>query len=132
MSGGAWTDFNLHDPGITILEVLCYALTDLVYRTSYSMPDLLANGGANPYASLHLAPEILSCHPVTITDLRRLVLDVEGVKNAWIEPVTTIRGFLLPPRQTRASADTRSSFDPTGHDERSVSGLDRDLRRRGN
>ena len=91
MSGGAWTDFNLHDPGITIMEVLCYALTDLVYRTSYSVPDLLASGGANPYGSLHLAPEILSCHPVTITDLRRLALDVEGVKNAWIEPVTSTR-----------------------------------------
>ena len=33
LSGKAWTDYNLHDPGVTILEVLCYALTDLVYRT---------------------------------------------------------------------------------------------------
>ena len=24
-----WTDHNAHDPGITILEVLCYAITDL-------------------------------------------------------------------------------------------------------
>ena len=24
-----WTDFNAHDPGITILEQVCYALTDL-------------------------------------------------------------------------------------------------------
>ena len=87
MTGGVWTDFNLHDPGITIMEALCYALTDLGYRISYSIPDLLANAGANPYESLHLAPEILPCHPVTITDLRRLVLDVEGVKNAWIQQV---------------------------------------------
>ena len=29
MSGELWTDHNLHDPGITILELLCYALTDL-------------------------------------------------------------------------------------------------------
>lgn len=88
MSGATWTDFNLHDPGITIMEVLCYALTDLAYRSSYSVPDLLAAGGAEPYESLHLAPQILPCNPVTIVDLRRLVLDVDGVKNAWIEPVS--------------------------------------------
>ena len=29
-----WTDFNVHDPGITILEVLCYAITDLGYRAN--------------------------------------------------------------------------------------------------
>ncbi len=28
-----WTDYNIHDPGITSLEILCYALTDLSYRT---------------------------------------------------------------------------------------------------
>src|SRR5450631_578483 len=87
MSSGTWSDFNLHDPGITIMEVLCYTLTDIAYRSSYSIPDLLAGGGADPYESLHLAPAILPCHPVTLADMRRLVLDVEGVKNAWIEPV---------------------------------------------
>jgi hypothetical protein len=28
-----WTDTNEHDPGITVLEVLCYAITDLQYRS---------------------------------------------------------------------------------------------------
>src|SRR5690242_20401895 len=37
-----WTDYNIHDPGITLLEVLCYALTDLGYRTSLDVKDLLA------------------------------------------------------------------------------------------
>jgi len=27
-----WTDANVHDPGVTVLEVLCYALTDLPHR----------------------------------------------------------------------------------------------------
>ncbi|APR88498.1 hypothetical protein A7982_13847 [Minicystis rosea] len=86
MTGGQWTDFNTHDPGITILEQLCYALSDLSYRAGYEIPDLLAEGGADPYASLHQPAEILTSHAVTPDDLRRLVLDVEGVKNAWIEP----------------------------------------------
>ncbi len=82
-----WTDFNSHDPGITILEALCYVLTDLGYRTGHDIADLLADEGADPYASLHPASEILTTRAVTANDLRRLVLDVEGVKNAWIETI---------------------------------------------
>ena len=32
-----WTDYNEHDPGITILEVLCYAITELGYRTNFNI-----------------------------------------------------------------------------------------------
>ena len=35
MSDGRWTDFNAHDPGITILELVAYALTDLGYRAGH-------------------------------------------------------------------------------------------------
>lgn len=87
LSGKLWTDFNAHDPGITILEQLCYALSDLSYRTGNEIPDLLAEGGADPYRDLHRPAAVLTCRPVTRDDLRRLVLDVEGVKNAWIELV---------------------------------------------
>ena len=41
LSGKLWTDHNLHDPGITILEVLCYALMDLGYRTGFPMNDMV-------------------------------------------------------------------------------------------
>ncbi|HET9397830.1 MAG TPA: hypothetical protein VFO45_03345, partial [Sphingomicrobium sp.] len=37
MSDGRWTDFNVHDPGITILELIAYALTDLGYRANHSV-----------------------------------------------------------------------------------------------
>ena len=33
MGSARWTDYNTHDPGITTLEALCYAITDLAYRT---------------------------------------------------------------------------------------------------
>ncbi|MFH1373538.1 MAG: hypothetical protein ABII79_07080, partial [bacterium] len=42
LAGRVWTDYNVHDPGITILELLCYALTDLSYRASFPVADLLA------------------------------------------------------------------------------------------
>ncbi|MEM6726783.1 MAG: hypothetical protein AAF598_22285, partial [Bacteroidota bacterium] len=35
LSGKIWTDYNHHDPGVTLLEQLCYALTDLGYRTDF-------------------------------------------------------------------------------------------------
>ena len=89
--GHLWTDFNTHDPGITILEQLCYALTDLAYRASHDIPDLLATSGADPYQSLYSAATILTSQPVTLLDLRKLVIDVEGVKNAWIEEIAEPR-----------------------------------------
>jgi hypothetical protein len=32
LSSELWTDYEIHDPGITIMELLCYAITDLEYR----------------------------------------------------------------------------------------------------
>jgi hypothetical protein len=87
LAGETWTDHNAHDPGITILEQLCYALTDLVYRAGYELPDLLAADGQNPYASLHGPAQILPSGAVTIEDLRKIVIDVPGVRNAWIDLV---------------------------------------------
>jgi len=67
-SGKIWTDYNVHDPGVTILEVLCYALTDLGFRTSFKMNDLLTQkNDTHPQIedSLIQAHEILSCNPIT-------------------------------------------------------------------
>ena len=88
LAGHRWTDHNVHDPGVTILEQVCYALTDLAYRIGYDLEDLLAEGAeADPYASLYSPAEVLTTHPVTLTDLRKVIIDVAGVKNAWVEPV---------------------------------------------
>lgn len=38
-----WTDYNPHDPGITILEVLCYAITELGYRADFKINDLISD-----------------------------------------------------------------------------------------
>ena len=32
LGSSLWTDLNTHDPGMTILEMLCYAITDLGMR----------------------------------------------------------------------------------------------------
>ncbi|GMQ48606.1 hypothetical protein [Vibrio sp. 10N] len=43
LSGKVWTDYNTHDPGVTILEQVCFALTDLIYRCDFEVQDVLAN-----------------------------------------------------------------------------------------
>lgn len=85
LAGEQWTDFNPTDPGITILEQLCYAITDLAYRTDHPIPDLLA--GTDLAVALPGPAAILSCDPVTPDDLRKLVLDVDGVRSAVFEPL---------------------------------------------
>jgi hypothetical protein len=72
-SGAEWTDFNLHDPGITILEAICFALTDLSFRTGFTITDILSDAKGNvdyEDQSFHLAPKILNTHPVSINDYR--------------------------------------------------------------
>lgn len=82
-----WTDHNSHDPGITILEQLCYALTDLSYRSEHPLPDLLSQGGEPAYGSIYSPVEILPTSPVTLGDWRKTLIDVPGVGNAWIDRV---------------------------------------------
>ena len=79
LAGHLWTDFNDHDPGITILEQLCYALTDVAYRAAHELPDLLSEPGAT---NLYTPAQILGSRPVTLLDLRKLVIDVDGVIGA--------------------------------------------------
>ena len=83
-----WTDYNVHDPGITTLELLCYVLTDLSYRCSYSIPDLLAtetDTANNIQKQFYSAKQIFPNRAVTINDYRKLLINIEGVKNAWIQ-----------------------------------------------
>jgi hypothetical protein len=83
-----WTDYNIHDPGITILELLSYAMTDLGYRTSLDIKDLLSYkpNEIPDYNSqaFYTAREILTTNPWTVRDYRKLLIDMEGVKNAWL------------------------------------------------
>jgi hypothetical protein len=88
LSGKLWTDYNLHDPGITILEQLLYAITDLIYRTEFAIEDYLAgeDGSIDLEAQgLHEPAEILSCRATTTRDYRKLLLDKVAVAdNVWL------------------------------------------------
>ncbi|MCY7296523.1 hypothetical protein [Alteromonas sp. a30] len=84
-----WTDHNTADPGITLLEVLSFAISDLCYRLDFPVADLLAKNKEKaewePQA-FYLAPDILPSNMVTNRDIRQAILDVKGVKNVAVVP----------------------------------------------
>jgi len=93
LTGKLWTDYNVHDPGITILEALCYALLDLDYRSKLPAADIFArvpaeaSGAAEAAAddNFYSPAQILASNPLTIVDYRKLLSDIRGVRNAWLE-----------------------------------------------
>ncbi|KAA2239997.1 hypothetical protein F0L74_27855 [Chitinophaga agrisoli] len=97
LSGKIWTDYNLHDPGVTILEQLCFAITDLAYRTAFPIDEILADkhGNIDPLQHAFFAKAaILSTCPVTVNDYRKLLLDeIEEVENVWIEPIQSLEQY---------------------------------------
>ena len=93
LSTDVWTDHNVHDPGITILEYLCFGITDLGYRFNFPITDLLYSKEKQHLSvknNAFFAPkEILPCAPLTLNDYRKLIIDhlPAEVQNAWITPL---------------------------------------------
>ena len=91
-SGDHWTDFNYHDPGVTMLEYLIYALMDLSYRSNLPIEDLFLIGTDkfdNEKENLLYAPhDVFPTDPFTAEDYRKMIIDqIKLVKNAWVNPV---------------------------------------------
>lgn len=86
-TSSVWTNLNASDPGITILDQLCFALTELGYCNNFPLKDILTrpDGSLHTNDQLYLPDEILSTSPVTINDYRKYIVDaVDGVNNAVI------------------------------------------------
>ncbi len=109
LSSSLWTNFNDSDPGVTILDQLCYALTELGYCNDFSIEDILthADGQIKFQDQFYLPDEILTCSPVTIDDYRKLILDYEPlVKNVYITLDETILGCYQTYLYLEEEADT--------------------------
>ncbi len=125
-----WTDYNVHDPGITAMEMLNYAITDLAYRASMPMEDILARLSTDTTKDFFTAREILPCNPVTFNDLRKKIIDVEGVENAWILPYTddvcanpiTNPAYFIKCNVSPKSIDLHAESQ-AGYDARNINGL---------
>lgn len=89
-SGQEWTNYNPADPGITILDQLCYALTELGYCTDFPIEDVLTpeSGQINFDGQFFKAPQVLTSAPLTRNDFKRLLVsNIEGIKNLEIATV---------------------------------------------
>lgn len=93
-SGNIWTDYNTHDPGVTMLETLCIALAEVGYRSDYHITDLLEQSGHPHNSSTFLPPEtVLPVSPVTIDDMRKQLLDIDGIRNVRVRPAGNVPEF---------------------------------------
>ncbi len=86
LSGKIWTDYNLHDPGVTILEQICFGLTELAYQSGIKVEEYLSDQhGVIDFRkySLFKPHEILPNSAVTLSDYCKLFIDaipeVDGV-----------------------------------------------------
>lgn len=95
LGGKLWTDYNSHDPGITTLEVLSYAITDLGMRMNLNMEDILASNEVEKdiHKQFLKATEILPSRPLTELDYRKLFIDISfnsslqrPIRNCWLVP----------------------------------------------
>jgi len=113
LSHSIWTDYNAHDPGITSMEALCYALTELAYRNGFDIKDLLSdkNGMIVGGQVLFTAKDIFSNNPLTIDDYRKLLVDLDGVHNAWLFADDTqkdAQGSNIPINEVPVYADCKA------------------------
>ncbi|MCW3162449.1 hypothetical protein [Chryseobacterium oryctis] len=95
-----WTDYNPHDPGVTILDVLCYAITELGYRSDFDIQDLLTNKkGIIDNKTFFTASNIYTNAPLTVNDYRKLLIDIDDISNAWLIATKNTKdsnGYYLP------------------------------------
>lgn len=118
LSSSIWTDYNIHDPGITMLELLSYAITDLGYRSTLNIKDLLADPPSkNPKElparqGFYTAREILTVNPWTNADYRKLLVDINGIKNAWLKCKECACNDLLIYAKCSTS---KLQYEPTEH-----------------
>ncbi len=87
LSGKFWNDFDLHDPGVSILEQLCYSLVDLSFRSSFDVEQILLS--SNRELNIFQPSEIFTCNTLTSIDIRKqLIHDIPELNNVWVLPVS--------------------------------------------
>jgi len=79
LSGEIWTDTGDHDPGVTLLQSATWNCSDLSYRASLPLNDLLTHSDQNTLFPKEFGPEhVLTCNTVTAEDYRRALLDLHS------------------------------------------------------
>ncbi len=96
-SSTQWSNLNPSDPGVTILEQLCYAFTELGYCSNFSIQDILTTktGDLQIEDQFYLPENILTTSPITVNDYIKYIIDhVSGIKNVVINPISSTATFV--------------------------------------
>ncbi|MEN8228457.1 MAG: hypothetical protein ABFS38_09910 [Bacteroidota bacterium] len=89
VAADTWSDHNIHDPGITLLEGLCYAITETGLRCGMDIKDLIASDTSGYKQPMYTAAEILPSGALTLTDFRKILMDHQIIRNAWLFPISS-------------------------------------------
>lgn len=96
VASSTWTDHNLHDPGITLLETLCHALTEAGLQAGAAsavdsaeddqtyMANLLTSGEKTAPQDFFTCSMVLPSSPVSLTDFQKVLLDHPLIERAWV------------------------------------------------
>ncbi|GAB2808500.1 hypothetical protein [Ferruginibacter profundus] len=111
-----WTNLNPGDPGVTILDQLCYALTELGYCNDFDIKDILTgpNGKLETANQFFLPQQILTTSPVTIDDYCKYLIDgITGIDNVVIEPVSVAEFFNIPAYKVYLHINSKDRMNST-------------------
>ncbi len=94
LCGEIWTNFNEHDPGVTILDIVNYALLELQYSLKFPFESYISEDNKIDFELMGLFPAgtLFSRSPVTVEDYGRLIEEK-------IEEVVSCSFTLLPGRR---------------------------------
>jgi hypothetical protein len=87
-SSQIWSDFNIHDPGVTMLEQTAFALSELAFRANVPIRDLLTGeDGAIDLVGLGLGPaaQVLSAAPVSLVGIKARLAVLPQVANVDLD-----------------------------------------------
>ena len=111
VSGNEWTNLNPSDPGVTILDQLCYALTELGYCNDFPIQDILTNSDDQLIVKdqFYLPEEILTTSPITTRDYIKYIVDeVNDVVNALLVPIQSNLPYIKGVYTVYLSIDPRA------------------------
>ena len=86
----SWSDHNHSDPGIIFLDNLFYVITDLAYRIGFNLSEVLVEDNLGKNCQLLSIRDLLITVSHSYLDFRKLLLDIEDVKNVNFGPPTSI------------------------------------------
>lgn len=117
-SSARWSDYNLHDPGVTMLEQTAFAISELAFRIDVPMRDLLTGvDGQIDLVGLGLAPahKVMAGAPVSLRTVQAQMSELPQVANVHLncDPTGQVTARIVPQDGVTpedASAVVRKAF----------------------